>query len=212
MLSSPPGKKTLFLLSFHHFSSPYRLAHLQRTKLCDLEYGEVDESYVTKREQLKEVVKSVIHPKIVQGKSLNGNEFVASLEKILCGVVGGHYETWESGVLGPVALYGLDQGKRDLSWFNWTYQVGLKGEAMNVFSLNTNSNIKWTQGSLITQKQQPVTWHKAYFNEPHGDEPLALDMNSMGKGEAWINGEIIGRYWSTYANGDCQGCHYDMYS
>ncbi|KAK9058693.1 hypothetical protein SSX86_023535 [Deinandra increscens subsp. villosa] len=54
--------------------------------------------------------------------------------------------------------------------------------------------------------------HMAYFNEPHGDEPLALDMNSMGKGEAWINGESIGRYWSTYANGDCQGCHYDMYS
>lgn len=39
--------------------------------------------------------------------------------------MGGHYETWETGVLGPVALYGLDQGKRDLSWVNWTYQVRL---------------------------------------------------------------------------------------
>ncbi|KAI3813578.1 hypothetical protein L1987_18305 [Smallanthus sonchifolius] len=122
--------------------------------------------------------------------------------------IGGHYETWETGVLGPVALYGLDQGKRDLSWVNWTYQVGLKGEAMNLVSSNTNSYIKWTQDSLITQKQQPLTWHKAYFNEPDGDEPLALDMSSMGKGEAWINGQSIGRYWSTYANGDCQGCHY----
>ncbi|KAI3712856.1 hypothetical protein L1987_71424 [Smallanthus sonchifolius] len=122
--------------------------------------------------------------------------------------IGGHYETWETGVLGPVALYGLDQGKRDLSWVNWTYQVGLKGETMNLISSNTNSYIKWTQDSLITQKQQPLTWHKAYFNEPNGDEPLALDMSSMGKGEAWINGQSIGRYWSTYANGDCQGCHY----
>ncbi|KAJ0808465.1 putative guanylate-binding protein [Helianthus annuus] len=57
--------------------------HLQRTKLCDLKDEELDQSYVRKREQLKEVVKSVIRPKIVQGKSLNGKEFVAFLEKIL---------------------------------------------------------------------------------------------------------------------------------
>ncbi|PWA63037.1 guanylate-binding family protein [Artemisia annua] len=57
--------------------------HLQRTKLCDLKDGELDQSYVQKREQLKEVVKSIIRPKIVEGKSLNGNEFVAFLEKIL---------------------------------------------------------------------------------------------------------------------------------
>lgn len=25
--------------------------------------------------------------------------------------------------MGPVALYGLDQGKQDLSWAKWTYQV-----------------------------------------------------------------------------------------
>lgn len=57
--------------------------HLQRTKLCDLKDGELDQSYVKKREELKEVVKSVIRPKIVQGKMLNGNEFVSFLEKIL---------------------------------------------------------------------------------------------------------------------------------
>lgn len=57
--------------------------HLQRTKLCDLKDGELDQNYVKRREELKEVVKSVIRPKIVQGKSLNGNEFVSFLEKIL---------------------------------------------------------------------------------------------------------------------------------
>nr|GEX26776.1 beta-galactosidase 3-like [Tanacetum cinerariifolium] len=122
--------------------------------------------------------------------------------------IGGHYETWETGVLGPVALYGLDQGKQDLSWANWTYQVGLKGEAMNVISSKSMSSVNWTQTSLITQNQQPLTWHKTYFNVPKGDEPLALDMNSMGKGETWVNGQSIGRYWTIYANGDCQGCHY----
>ncbi|KAI3723005.1 hypothetical protein L2E82_34269 [Cichorium intybus] len=57
--------------------------HLQRTKLCDLKDEELDQNYVKKREQLKEVVASVIRRKIVQGKSINGNEFVSFLEKIL---------------------------------------------------------------------------------------------------------------------------------
>ncbi|XP_030501002.2 uncharacterized protein LOC115716338 [Cannabis sativa] len=57
--------------------------HLQRTKLCDLNDGELDPSYVKKREQLKDVVGSIIRPKIVRGKPLNGKEFVSFLEQIL---------------------------------------------------------------------------------------------------------------------------------
>ncbi|XP_073014846.1 beta-galactosidase 3 [Primulina eburnea] len=122
--------------------------------------------------------------------------------------VGGHYETWKTGVLGPVALRGLDQGKKDLTWAKWTYQVGLKGEAMNLVSPNSISSVEWIQGSLIAQQQQPLTWHKAYFNAPDGDEPLALDMGSMGKGQLWVNGQSLGRYWTAYATGNCNGCNY----
>ncbi|XAR61149.1 hypothetical protein NMG60_11034773 [Bertholletia excelsa] len=57
--------------------------HLQRTKLCDMNDSELDPVYVRKREQLKDLVASIIRPKIVQGKSLNGKEFVAFLEQIL---------------------------------------------------------------------------------------------------------------------------------
>ncbi|CAI0392462.1 unnamed protein product [Linum tenue] len=109
---------------------------------------------------------------------------------------------------GPVALHGLDQGKWDLSWQTWTYQVGLKGEAMNLLSPTSVSSVDWMQSSLVVQKQQPLTWHKAYFNSPDGDEPLALDMEGMGKGQIWINGQSIGRYWTAYANGQCNGCSY----
>ncbi|KAJ9703598.1 hypothetical protein PVL29_005077 [Vitis rotundifolia] len=122
--------------------------------------------------------------------------------------VGGHFETWNTGILGPVALHGLDQGKWDLSWQRWTYKVGLKGEAMNLVSPNGISSVDWIQGSLAAQRQQPLTWHKTYFNAPEGDEPLALDMEGMGKGQVWINGQSIGRYWTAYANGNCQGCSY----
>ncbi|XP_058746057.1 uncharacterized protein LOC131618922 [Vicia villosa] len=57
--------------------------HLLRTKLCELKDFELDQLYVTRREQLKELVTNIISPKIVQGKTLNGKEFVSFLKQIL---------------------------------------------------------------------------------------------------------------------------------
>ncbi|KAK2401670.1 guanylate-binding protein [Trifolium repens] len=57
--------------------------HLHRTKLCDMNDVELDQLYVMRREQLKALVGSIISPKIVQGKTLNGKEFVSFLEQIL---------------------------------------------------------------------------------------------------------------------------------
>ncbi|KAL3514688.1 hypothetical protein ACH5RR_027405 [Cinchona calisaya] len=119
-----------------------------------------------------------------------------------------HFETWDIGILGPVVLQGLDQGHKDLSSQKWRYKVGLKGESMNLVSPNGVSSIEWMPGSLVTQDQQPLKWYKAYFDAPMGNEPLALDMKSMGKGEVWINGQSIGRYWITNANGNCGICKY----
>ena len=36
------------------------------------------------------------------------------------------------------------------------------------------------------------------FDAPMGNDPVALNLSSMGKGEAWVNGQSIGRYWSSY--------------
>ncbi|CAL5445339.1 unnamed protein product [Camellia sinensis] len=46
---------------------------------------------------------------------------------------------------------------------------------------------------------------EAYFTAPDGDEPLALDMGSMGKCQVWINGQSIRRYWTAFATGNCNG-------
>lgn len=43
---------------------------------------------------------------------------------------------------------------------------------------------------------------------PEGEKPLYLDMESMGKGQIWVNGESIGRYWTTIAAGDYGHCSY----
>ncbi|KAL6996335.1 hypothetical protein U1Q18_006468, partial [Sarracenia purpurea var. burkii] len=122
--------------------------------------------------------------------------------------IGPHFETWNAGVLGPVSLNGLNEGRRDLSWQKWSYKIGLKGEALSLHSLSGSSSVEWMEASMVADKQ-PLTWYKTTFNAPAGDEPLALDMNSMSKGQIWINGHSIGRYWSGYkALGTCGTCNY----
>lgn len=36
------------------------------------------------------------------------------------------------------------------------------------------------------------------FNTPKGNNPVVLNLTSMGKGEVWVNGESIGRYWVSF--------------
>lgn len=46
---------------------------------------------------------------------------------------------------------------------------------------------------LITKSLQSV------FDEPSGnDSVVALNLSPMGKGEAWVNGQSIGRYWVSF--------------
>ncbi|KAI3790070.1 hypothetical protein L2E82_02883 [Cichorium intybus] len=122
--------------------------------------------------------------------------------------VGTHFETYNVGVLGPISLTGLNEGTRDLTRQKWSYKVGLKGESLSLHTLDGSSSVEWLQGSLVAQKQ-PLTWYKTTFNAPDGNEPLALDMNGMGKGQMWVNGEAIGRHWpSNKARGNCGKCSY----
>lgn len=123
--------------------------------------------------------------------------------------VGLHFETWNAGVLGPITLQGLNSGTWDLSQRKWTYKVGMKGEAFSLQTVSGSSSVTWAEGPCLAQKQ-PLTWYKATFDAPLGNAPLALDMNSMGKGQVWINGRSIGRHWPGHiAKGyHCGDCYY----
>ncbi|CAN6441765.1 unnamed protein product [Victoria cruziana] len=155
---------------------------------------------------------SLEDPKLTLTESANlwaGSNRIALLS-IAVGLpnVGKQFETWNAGVLGPVELSGLNEGRRDLTWQKWSYKVGLKGEALSLHTLSGSASVEWMQGNPVAQGQR-LTWHKAIFDAPSGTEPLALDMASMGKGQIWINGESIGRYWPAYtAKGNCGRCDY----
>ncbi|MCL7035716.1 hypothetical protein MKW94_027035 [Papaver nudicaule] len=125
--------------------------------------------------------------------------------------IGKQFETWNTGVLGPVTLKGLNDKQRDLTWQKWSYKIGLTGEALNLVTLHGSSAVKWMKGSLLA-RNRPLTWYKTFFNAPGGNDPLALDMVSMGKGQVWINGQSIGRHWpANKAYGKCAGCNYAGY-
>nr|GMD41234.1 beta-galactosidase-like [Ipomoea batatas]GME18130.1 beta-galactosidase-like [Ipomoea batatas]GME18131.1 beta-galactosidase-like [Ipomoea batatas] len=85
----------------------------------------------------------------------------------------------------------------------------MKGELLSLNTVTGSSSVEWEDGPLLASKQ-PLTWYKATFDAPEGNDPLALDMSSMGKGEIWVNGEGVGRHWPGYtARGSCSSeCNY----
>ncbi|KAF3447015.1 hypothetical protein FNV43_RR12195 [Rhamnella rubrinervis] len=96
-------------------------------------------------------------------------------------------------------FYGLRRVKiqdKDFTRQSWGYQVGLFGYRSQIYSDLGSSKVQWKNyGGSIEQR---LTWYKTQFDAPEGNDPVALNLGSMGKGEAWINGESIGRYWVSF--------------
>ncbi|KAH1236768.1 Beta-galactosidase 9 [Glycine max] len=113
-----------------------------------------------------------------------------------------------AGIRGKIKITGFENGDIDLSKSLWTYQVGLQGEFLKFYS-EENENSEWVE---LTPDAIPstFTWYKTYFDVPGGIDPVALDFKSMGKGQAWVNGQHIGRYWTRVSpkSGCQQVCDY----
>ncbi|KAG0485050.1 hypothetical protein HPP92_009129 [Vanilla planifolia] len=85
------------------------------------------------------LVKPVLHEiQFVGGKKCDFDLSAVGLPN-----VGEHFETWNAGVLGPATLSGLNEGQRYLTWQKWTYQIGLKGEALSLHTLSGSSSAQW---------------------------------------------------------------------
>ncbi|ONI10286.1 hypothetical protein PRUPE_4G038600 [Prunus persica] len=103
-----------------------------------------------------------------------------------------------------VALRDLKNDTNDLSFEEWTYQVGLEGEDLDLDNINLANSSLWTTGAAPPVNQSLI-WYKVAFLAPEGKGPLALNLASMGKGQAWVNGQSIGRYWPAYLS-PSSGC------
>ncbi|KAK6144452.1 hypothetical protein DH2020_021272 [Rehmannia glutinosa] len=124
---------------------------------------------------------------------------------------GAYYDKKGAGITGPVQLKSSQNGSIiDLSLEQWTYQVidiGLRGDELG---LSSGISSLWVSQPTLP-KNQPLIWYKKSFDAPIGGSPVALDFKGMGKGQAWINGQSIGRYWPTYTapiGGCTNSCNY----
>ncbi|KAJ8447878.1 hypothetical protein Cgig2_012013 [Carnegiea gigantea] len=112
---------------------------------------------------------------------------------------GGAYLERKTAGLQRVTVQ-TDQESTDFTNYRWGYQVGLVGERSQIFTdKGADGEIKWCD---LSHNHQPLTWYKTIFDAPEGDDPIALNLASMGRGEAWVNGESIGRYWVSFHTAD----------
>ncbi|KAG8085659.1 hypothetical protein GUJ93_ZPchr0010g10113 [Zizania palustris] len=93
---------------------------------------------------------------------------------------------------------GIEQGKQPRHLLNndsWGYQVGLFGEENKIY-MQGAKNVEWIATNNLTD--HPLIWYKTTFATPAGNDAVTLDLTGMGKGEVWVNGESIGRYWVSF--------------
>ncbi|XP_017982619.1 PREDICTED: beta-galactosidase 12 [Theobroma cacao] len=86
----------------------------------------------------------------------------------------------------------------DMTRWRWSYKVAVEGEALSVYTFEGSSS--WYK------VKKPLTWYKATFDSPQGNDPLALDIHEH-HGERWY--EIPwswlypkGACWLSWKNGD----------
>ncbi|GAU22242.1 hypothetical protein TSUD_227780 [Trifolium subterraneum] len=136
----------------------------------------------------------------------------ANIISLLSGTVGhAHYgalfDMAITGIVGgPVKLIASSNTTTlDLSKSSWSYKVGLNGEAKKLYDPKFSSNgVQWNQVNNVATGK-PMTWYKTSFKTPEGTDSVVLDLLGLTKGEAWINGHSIGRYWPTMI-ADANGC------
>ncbi|KAG6771978.1 hypothetical protein POTOM_023373 [Populus tomentosa] len=103
---------------------------------------------------------------------------------------------------GPVELIDSGNTTTDLSSNEWSYKVGLNGEGGRFYD-PTSGRAKWLSGDLRVGRA--MTWYKTTFQAPSGTEPVVVDLQGMGKGHAWVNGNSLGRFWPILT-ADPNGC------
>ncbi|CAL9207658.1 unnamed protein product [Musa hybrid cultivar] len=128
---------------------------------------------------------------------LKGGQNNISLLSVMVGLPdsGAYLEKRFAGIQ-HVRIQGTGNLSRDLTHELWRYQVGLRGEKVLIYTEEGSKQAVWNP--VVSFANKPLIWYKTRFDAPRGTDPVALDLTNMGKGEVWINGESIGRYWASF--------------
>ncbi|KAH9686909.1 Beta-galactosidase 7 [Citrus sinensis] len=105
---------------------------------------------------------------------------------------------------GPVELNVDGMASLNLSSNIWNYKVGLNGEAKRLYDPNSPHPQIWKSSKKLPIGK-PMKWYRTSFKIPPGTSPVVVDLQGMGKGHAWVNGNSLGRYWPSQI-ADTNGC------
>ncbi|CAN6934511.1 unnamed protein product [Brassica oleracea] len=117
---------------------------------------------------------------------------------------GAFFESNPAGITGPIFITGINGDEtivKDLSAHKWSYKTGLNGFENQLFK--KKSMFKWSVESVPFNRT--MTWYKATFNSPLGNDQVVVDHMGLGKGTSWVNGNNIGRYWPAFISSE-NGC------
>nr|VDC99537.1 unnamed protein product [Brassica rapa] len=117
---------------------------------------------------------------------------------------GAFFESKPAGITGPIFITGINGDEtivKDLSAHKWSYKTGLNGFDNQLF--RTEAMSKWSVENVPFNRT--MTWYKATFKSPLGNDPVVVDLMGLGKGTAWVNGNNIGRYWPAFISSE-NGC------
>ncbi|XP_068653688.1 beta-galactosidase 6-like [Aristolochia californica] len=126
----------------------------------------------------------------------DGNNDIALLSVMVGLQDSGAYMEHKVSGLTKVRIQGTSEGTRDFSHYKWGYKVGLTGQKLGIYKHKGSRMVVWKSSDFTSN--QSLVWYKAKFDTPQGNDSIALDLSSMGKGEAWVNGNSIGRYWVSF--------------
>ncbi|KAL3825641.1 hypothetical protein ACJIZ3_021670 [Penstemon smallii] len=118
---------------------------------------------------------------------------------------GARFDLIDTGLPGPIEIIGKKGDEiiiKDLSKHKWSYKVGLNGLDNELIYADKKFASQWQSENLPINKL--MTWYKTTFKAPLGEDPVVVDMQGLGKGLAWVNGNSLGRYWPSFIAED--GC------
>ncbi|KAM0869000.1 hypothetical protein ACQ4PT_040959 [Festuca glaucescens] len=129
-----------------------------------------------------------------------GHAVHAFLNNMLIGSAYGNGSESSFSVHMPISL---KAGKNEIALLSMTVglKIGLEGEHYSLYKPDQGNNQRWRPQSE-PPKDQPLTWYKVNIDVPEGDVPVGIDMQSMGKGLVWLNGNAIGRYFPRTSSTD----------
>jgi len=106
----------------------------------------------------------------------------------------------------PVAVNGATIS--NTGQYKWTHSWVLQGERDQIFTTTGAAKVVWKQVTSEDEANATAVWFRGSFDMPKIDHQAtqtsyALDLSTMNKGVAYVNGFNLGRYWLT--PGKCTG-------